>query len=177
MNASALSESARWWRKVQQQKTTTAASKSNGGGAAGLVNTLRHSPEGVAFVHERVAYYKTKVRSNTSLGRFISGERFPLQGASDLAMLAEFLEIQGSFQEALRHWNRIPTAVAEPSWLASRYRVEKQVNTAEAWQQDTIKGAAFTSRSVPVEDPASLSISRFYRDYAIPGVPVVIKGS
>jgi hypothetical protein len=97
-------------------------------------------------------------------------------------MLAQFLEIQGSFQEALEHWKLIPTASSESSWLASRYRIEKQIKYELKRRSVTHHESAFscaqpTLKSVPVENPHSLSVSRFYVQYAIPGIPVIIKGA
>ncbi len=151
---------------MQQDSTTTTKSS----GPSGLVRLLRSSKAGISFVKERIAYYEAKA---------CKGEDY-----ADLAMLAQFLEIQGSFHEALEHLKSIPIASSESSWLASRYRIEKHIkyelkrrSVPDHALQSKSCSSRPTLREVPVENPHSLSISRFYVEYAIPGVPVIIKGT
>jgi hypothetical protein len=62
---------------VQQDSTTTTKSS----GPSGLVRLLRSSPAGISFVKDRIAHYEAKASEGCNY--------------ADLAMLAQFLEIQG----------------------------------------------------------------------------------
>ena len=173
-------ELARWFRNQQRRDKNFAVRNLPAEALDAKPHTqlllIARSAAGRSFLAEKESELKEEFRSHSNSG----------QGADIAAQIGSVLHLQGKLDQALCYFQKaiildsqMVQCKGESRFMCKLTRVQRQIasdSLHRGWVDGSLLKPAADIVPVPVRAACDLSVEDFLQNFAVPGVPVVLRG-